>query len=137
MKMSTQRLTLDVPEPLYQQLRQRAEQTRRSVEEETLDVLAGSLPNGALPADLAEVAAALDAMDDATLRATAQARFPAESSAELEELNTKQRRQSLSADEARRLADLVRLYERHMVIRARAAVVLKRRGNNLDGIAAS
>ena len=41
--MVTQPVMLNVPEPLYHHLKRRAEQTRRSVEEESLNLLAAAL----------------------------------------------------------------------------------------------
>jgi plasmid stability protein len=48
--MSTQPLTIQVPTPLYQHLQQRANEARRSVEEETLQVLAAAVPTEGSPA---------------------------------------------------------------------------------------
>ena len=44
--MSTNTLILHVPSPLYDQLKQLAVQTQRSVEEETLAALAMAVPEG-------------------------------------------------------------------------------------------
>lgn len=128
--MQTQPLTLNIPGPLFQKLKENAERSRRSVEEETLDVLAASLPGDEVPADLAAALSSLDVMDDAALRAAAAGRLPPEASAELEALNAGQRRGGLSAAETARLSELVRQYERHMLVRAQAAVLLKRRGQS-------
>ena len=53
--MSTEPLTVNIPSLLYEQLKQQAEQSQRSVEEETLELLAAAVSVGrALPAELAE-----------------------------------------------------------------------------------
>jgi plasmid stability protein len=53
--MTTQTVTLRLPEPLYRRLEARASQTHRTVEDELLDVLAAAVPVADdLPADLAE-----------------------------------------------------------------------------------
>ncbi len=44
--MQTQSLTLNLPDPIYWNLKHRAERSRRSVEEETIDVLTTAVPGG-------------------------------------------------------------------------------------------
>src|SRR5207249_3898785 len=53
--MTIQTLTLNIPEPLYQRLKERAQRSNRPVEEETLDVLASVVPaTDQLPAEFAD-----------------------------------------------------------------------------------
>ena len=55
--MSAQAITLRLPPPLYELLRQRAQETRRSLEAEVLDVVMSAVrPDVAQPPDLREVA---------------------------------------------------------------------------------
>jgi hypothetical protein len=81
--------------------------------------------------------ARLDDMDDAALWQAARSRLSAEASAQLEVLHIKRQRKGLSETEARTLAELVQQYERSMLIRARAAAILKLRGHDLSGLAAT
>ena len=76
-------------------------------------------------------------MDDAALWQAARSRLSAEASAQLEVLHIKRQRKGLSETEARTLAELVQQYERSMLIRARAAAILKLRGHDLSGLAAT
>ena len=64
-------------------------------------------------------------------------RLSAEKSAQLEFLHFKRQREGLSETEARTLGELVQQYERAMLIRARAVAILKLRGHDLSGLAAT
>lgn len=135
--MPTQTLTLEVPEPLYQRLKQRADKTRRSVAEESLQLLSASVPSAELTDELTAALASLLTMDESMLWNAARGRLPAEMSNELAMLNGKQQREGLTPAEAERLAELVRQYERQMLLRAQAAVLLKRRGHDVAELIAS
>src|SRR5437867_628256 len=125
MPMTVQTLTLNVPEPLYQRLKQRAAQTERTVEDEALDVLVTAVPVAdELPADLAEAISPLALLDDEALWRAARSRLAAEVAQRLEELHLKQQREGLTSEETQTLAGLERQYERAMLIRAQAAVLL-------------
>jgi plasmid stability protein len=133
--MSTETLTLQVPSPVYEHLKQRAAQTRRSVEEETLEVLAMAVPPvRTLPAELEAALASLQALDDAALREAAQCRLAVDVSAALQSLHHKRQREGLTDAEAAKLAELIRQYERHMLVRAQAAALLKTRGRDISGL---
>jgi plasmid stability protein len=135
--MAVQPLTLNVPEPLYARLKQRAEQASRSVEDETLDFLAEALPEAdELPAGLAEAASQLTVLDDEALWQAARNRLASELSVRLEELHLKRQREGLSEVEAGMLASLMPQYERAMLVRARAAALLHQRGHSVADLIA-
>jgi len=130
---SSQPLTLNIPDSLYQQLKQRAEQSERSIEDETLDVLAGVVPCSAqLPDDLAGDIDALNSLDDAALWDIARSRLAAEVSEEMEALHMKQQREGLSDNEQQQPAELRRQYERHLLKRAQAIALLKQRNHDVS-----
>jgi uncharacterized protein with von Willebrand factor type A (vWA) domain len=132
--MSTNTLTLHIPGPLYDHLKQLAAQTHRSVEEETLEALATAVPQGpSLSAELQEALASLVEQDDEALVEAARSHLPSDVSSELQSLHHKRQREGLSAGEAARLADLVQQYERQMLVRAQAAALLKARGRDVRG----
>jgi plasmid stability protein len=137
--MSTQQVSLNLPDTLYQHLKRQAEQARRSVEEETLEVLLTAVvPAGAaLAGDLAEVLQSLQTLDDPALWNAARGRLAADVSAELEDLHHKRQREGLAEAEAQRLADLVRQYERHLLVRAQAAALLRQHGHDVSELLAS
>jgi plasmid stability protein len=133
--VATQSVVLRLPDPLYQQLKTRAEQTRRTVEDELLDVVVTAMPApDELPPDLAEAISPLAMMDDAELWRAARSHFPAEASERLESLHLKRQREGLTEVEAQETASLVRHYERAMLVRAQAAELLKQRGHDVSSL---
>ena len=133
--MPTQMVTLNMPGPLYDQLMHRAVETQRSFEEETLDVLATALPGqDELPADLKEAIDSLAVLDDAALWRVATSRLADDVASELEALHDKRDCVGLTENESQQLAALVRRYERHMLVRAQAAALLRERGHDVTRI---
>jgi len=136
--MSTRTLTLQLPDRLYARLQQRAQQSNRTLEAELLEVLSTAVPaDESLPHPLAEEVLRMDDLDDAALWQAARSRLSAEKSTQLELLHFKRQREGLSETEACTLSELVQQYERSMLIRARAAAILKLRGHDLSGLAAT
>ncbi|MGO9922963.1 MAG: hypothetical protein ACLQIB_50745 [Isosphaeraceae bacterium] len=135
--MSTQTLTLHLPDPLYTRLQQRARQFNRTLEAELLEVLNTAVQaDESLPQPLAEDVARLDNMDDAALWQAARSRLSKKEAVQLEVLHLKRQKVGLSESEASTLAELVQRYERSMLVRAQAAALLKQRGCDLSGLAA-
>ena len=131
--MSTQDVTIHLPDVLYERLKRRAEQSRRSVEDELIDVLAAAVPVGdELPPELAEAVSSLSTLDDDALWQAARSRMPAESAERLEELNFKRQREGLAAVEREEAASLLQQYERAMLVRAQAAALLGERGHDIS-----
>ena len=131
--MTLQTMTLNLPRPLYNRLKQRAEQTRRTVEAELLEAAAvGMRAEEELPADLAQVVASLHFLDDAALWRAARSHLPSEAAAELEALHLKRQSAGLTSSEVQTLAGLMHQYERSMLVRAEAAFLLKQRGYDLS-----
>jgi plasmid stability protein len=131
--MTVQTLTLNVPEALYQRLQHRAAQAKRTVEDETVDVLAAAVSAGdALPAELAEAVSQLALLDDTSLWRAACTPFAAEAASQLEELHLKRQREGLTDAETQTVASLVRQYERALLVRAQAAALLHQRGHDVS-----
>jgi len=133
--MSSQSLTLDVPDKIFARIRDRAREANRTVEAEAIGVLADSVSSeDALPPDLEAAVAALDLFDETELRRAFESRLSAAEAAELESLHFKVRREGLTPSEDQRRRDLVRQYERAMLVRARAAALLHQRGCNVSAM---
>jgi hypothetical protein len=131
----TQHVTLNVPGTLYDRLRRRAEEAHRTVEDELLHVVAAAIPGADdLPAELDEAVSQLAVLDDAALFGAARAAMPKDAAEELERLHHKRQREGLTEAEAQAAAALTRLYERFMLVRAEAAVLLAHRGHDLSGV---
>jgi plasmid stability protein len=128
--LTTHAVTLNVPGPLYDRLKQRAEKSNRPVEVELLDVLTAAVPGlDELPSDLAQAIAPLALMDDESLSRAARSGLAPEAAELLQELHDKRQREGLTESEAQTLAGLVKEYERAMLVRAQAAALLKQRGH--------
>jgi plasmid stability protein len=135
--MATQTLTVRLLDGLYERLQQRAQQSHRSLEAELLEALSSAVPgHDGLPRSLSVELAQLDTMEDAELWRAAKCRLTKKSALQLEALHVKRQREGPSESEAQVLAELVVQYERSMLIRARAAALLKERGHDLSGLAA-
>ena len=134
----TQTLTVELPSGLYTRIKMRAEQANRSVEDEMLDLLAANVPpSDELPAVLREALASLDLLDSEALGRAARSRLAVELAAELESLHLRQQREGLTDADTERCAELLRSYERVMLIRAQAAALLKRRGIDVSSVVAA
>ena len=133
--MTRQRVTLDLPELLYQKLRLRAAQSQRTIEDEFLEVLAIAVPVADdLPAALSAAMTPLATLNDAELWRAAQTQLPANVATRLEELHLKRQREGLTEQQEREAAALIRQYERAMRIRAQAAALLKQGGHYVAGL---
>lgn len=129
--MSSQTVTLDVPDKIFSRIRDRARQANRTVEAELIGVLANAVtPTDELPPELAAAMAAVDTLDEAGLRRAAESRLTPEQGEELESLHFKQRREGLTPAEDQTRQILMREYERAMLVRARAAALLHQRSKN-------
>jgi hypothetical protein len=118
---------------LYVQVKQRAEQSHRSIEDELLEMLAAAIPAGdRLPADLADAIAPLVLLDDAALWRAARHHLPASAATRLEALHLKRQSEGLSDADSATLAGLLRQYERTMLVQAQAAALLKQRGHDVS-----
>ena len=86
------------------------------------------------PCPLLAAVAALDLLDETELRRAFDSRLSAEAAAELESLHFKVRREGLTPSEDQRRRDLMRQYERAMLVRARAGALLHQRGCNVTAM---
>jgi plasmid stability protein len=130
-----QSLTLNIPGPLYDRLKHRAQRSNRTVEDEAVDLLVALVPVADdLPADLEGAISPLSVLEDASLWQAARAHLSPEDASRLEELHRKRQREGLDDAEARELPPLVRRYERFMLVRARAAALLKQRGHDVSAL---
>lgn len=131
--MAHQTLTLHIPDDLYQRLKQRADFSRRSVEDELLKLATTALVEDDIPADILEAVAALAHFTDDALWQTARtSKLSPKQSREIERLHFKQQREGLSLAEQERLARLMHQYRKALLVRAHAVGLLKERGHNVN-----
>ncbi len=131
--MSVQAITLHLPGSLYDLFQRKAKQSHRSVEAVLLEAVTAAAPeDDELPPDLSRALSQLSSLDDRSLWLAAKDRLSDAALSELEILNLKQQREGLAEDEAVRLAELARGYERVILLRAEAACLLKERGHDIS-----
>lgn len=136
--MTVHSLTLDLPGTLYERLKRRAERTRRPLEVELLEAaVTGVNLDEQLPADLAEAIQGLVVLDDAALWRAARSRLAAAKAERLEALHIKRQAVGLSESETNTLRALVKEYERSILVRSQAALILRQRGYDVSGLVAS
>ncbi len=131
--MAEETLTLNVPESLYQRLKQRADVEHRSLEEAALAALAASLPEEKqIPPAWEELLDSMAALDDEALRRAALNDVGRKANAGIRRLRAKRRTRGLTVAEQERLAELLRQEEKGLLIRSRALLLLKQRGRDIE-----
>jgi plasmid stability protein len=131
--MTLQTVTLRLPNNIYQRVKQRAQAMQRSVEDELLAVVAASLPDEEeLPGQLAAELNQLSLFTDDELWQAARATVPANKRERMAELSSRAKEQDLTEEEQQEVEDLTYIFDRNMLLRAKAAVLLKERGHDIS-----
>ena len=126
-------ITVNLPEPVYQRLKERAEQTQRSVEDELVEIAMTIVPEDEkLPADLANTVVALQLLDDKTLWQAARTHLSAKQIGRMEKLHVKRRNDTLTVAEEKELTELIKEYEKAIVLRSEAMGILLERGYDIS-----
>ena len=133
--MTLQTVAVHLPEMLYRQVARRAQQMRRSVEDELVEVVSTAMPTmEALPSDIVDDLEQLTYLTDAEMWEAARTTLPRQNSERMQALVLKRQGVRLSAVEERELKRLTHLADRAMLVRAQAAVLLKERGHNIESL---
>ena len=133
--MAMHPILVQLPDPLYRHVEQRAAATQRSIEETLTEFIATAIPQVLeLPEALAEAIAHLDLLDDQSLWRAARKRLSSRLVAQLEQLHQKQQREGLNAFESQERQQLMHQYEQTMLIRAEAARILAERGHDVQNL---
>lgn len=133
--MTLQAVTIQLPERLYNDVANRARRMHRSVEEELIAVVADALPTtNDLPSELADELEQLDLLSDRELWQAAQTKLSAEEAEQMQTLVWKQQRDGLTKREQNKAEKLLQRYNRTMLVRAKAAVLLKGRGFDISSL---
>ena len=133
--MALQPITLHLSDQTYQRIRQRAQATKRSVEDELRVVVEEALSPDAyagIPGDIAEEMRQLAFLDDEHLWRAAKRIVPLKKSERMQELAWKSEQEELTLLEQQEIEQLLYHANRVMLIRAEAAVLLKNRGFNIS-----
>lgn len=127
--MSQQTLILSLPDDLYRRIKQHAEQSGRTLEEEVERALAEAIPaDEQVTPELERMLASLALLDDDALWQAARNDLAREAAEEIRRLRARRERKGLSDAEKQRFSDLLYQYDKGILIRAEAAVQLKERG---------
>ncbi len=127
----THAITLQLPIPLYEQIRSRARRARQTVESEVLNLVTTAVEDESLPDDMATVVESLSLLDDTALWRAARSTLAPEKQEQLEALNFKQQSEGLTRSETDIHATLLHAYDRAVLVRARAAELLVERGHDV------
>jgi len=130
--MTSQTVTLQLPERLYRRAHRVAKTSQQSLEETLIRVLDTALPP--MEADLAELQREMQVMakaDDETLLRTAGQMMPAEDQRRMHELLDIQSVRPLTPEERDELSELISEYSRLTLLKAKAYALLAQRGHPL------
>jgi hypothetical protein len=128
----SQTITLTLPDRLYEPLLRTSRAVARPIEDVLLDVLQSTLPSlEGLPEPLVEELSALELLDNADLRRVLLETVPVSQQQEMEALLHRNQAEGLEPSEQQRLIELQRIADRVMLRKARAAVLLRFRGQRL------
>jgi len=127
--MRVQTLTIGLPESVYRRVQMQSQYSQRTVAEEVVAVVINALPEDErIAPDIERDLATLEFFTDDELWQTAQAQVSQETSDQLQFLLDKQQREGLTQSEKTTAQSLAQYHDRVMLLRAKAAVLLKRRG---------
>ncbi len=133
--MTTRPIMLNLPEILYERIRQRAEQKQHSIETELIEVVTSAVPVvDELPPNFAQAVSPLAFLDDKALERAATKPLPKKKYAKLQSLHLKQQREGLDEEETKLLAELMQQYEQAFLVRAQAIEILRQRGHDISGL---
>jgi uncharacterized protein YnzC (UPF0291/DUF896 family) len=125
--------TANLPETVYEQIRQAAEKAQRPVNEVLVEAVTAVAPViGIAPGKMRTALAQMAYLNDAALWQAARATMATEQRERLEALHDKQQREGLTAEEQAEEQALLALYRETLLVRAQAAVLLKQRGYDVS-----
>ncbi len=127
------RITIDLPEALIERLESAAQSQRRSVADVVREFVIDNWKlRPRLPDDVEAELAALPSLSDETLWLLACNTLTTEEQQHLSYLNREAKERALTEEENKQLDALLDKYDRMMVRRAQAALILKNRGHDLS-----
>jgi hypothetical protein len=131
--MTVQAVTLNLPQTVYEQIRQAAEKAQRPVDEVLVEAVTAVAPVMDTASEQFRTALAQMAyLNDAALWQAARATMSPEQQERLESLHHRQQDQGLTTAEGVEEQALLTLYRETLLIRAQAAVLLKGRGYDVS-----
>ena len=136
--MNSQQVTITLPQTVYQRVKRQSRLMQRSVADELVAVVASSMPEQeTLPSDIEQELSALDLFTDEELWRAARLTAPASKAERMQLLVEKQQLEGLTDSEKQETVVLSHFFNRVMLVRAKAAVLLKKRGYDIDQLSNS
>ena len=131
--MTTQEVTLNLPEAIYNQIRRAAEKAHRPVADLLVEAVIAAAPAMEPSAGPFRTALAqLTYLNDAALWQAARATMLEPQRERLEALHGKQQHEGLMTVEQEEEQALLALYRETILVRAQAALLLKQRGYDVS-----
>jgi len=127
-------ITITLPTPIYSRVERQSQLMQRSIAEELIAVVTEYWQKEVLADDIEQTLAQLDLLTDSELWQSAQIAVSSENTESMQELVEKQQRDGLTASENQQAQLLSHLFNRIMLVRAKAAILLKRRGYDISPI---
>jgi len=124
--MTVQAITITLPEEIYRQVKQQSQQMQRTVAEEVTAAVMTTAQQNQLPADLEAELAQLDLFTDEELWRAAKLTASKDKTDRMQVLVEKQQLEGLTEIEKQESELLSHYFNRVMLVRAKAAVLLKR-----------
>ena len=124
-------ITLDLPEDLYERVRQVAEQSQRPLERVLVESIRLLFVLPPTSTDVATTLAAMPGYADAQLWAVVYQRLAWPQSQRLHELSAKNKLEKLTEDEQSEVEHLLTLNDHAMLLRSEALLLLKNRGHDI------
>jgi rhodanese-related sulfurtransferase len=126
-------ITLELPPAAYEQLRRTASHQNRPVAEVVKEIVLREVPDlPSLPADVEAELATFSQLSNDVLWLIARSALTRQQQDALADLNELAQRRSLTPNEQSRQQELISVYDRVLVRRAQAALILKQRGYDLS-----
>ena len=134
-------IRITLPQELYQQVRQSATQSKRSIEDEIIAVVEYAFAKDEnweqISSDIDSALQQLAYLDDQELWQAARQVAPVELSNQMQELVFKQQAQGLTDSEQQEARQLQHYAHKLMLVRAEAALLLKKRGHDITSLSPS
>ena len=128
-------ITISVPDNVYQQIRQQSQRNRRDISEEVVAAVVDALPqDDILPVEIEKALAQLDNLAAEDLWAAARLTSPLDKQIRMQTLLDKQEMEGLTFSEQEEALLLGQFFDQVMLVRAKAAALLKARGQNIDSL---
>lgn len=130
--MSEKTITLQIPDELFESLRETAVASERPIETVMLESLNVLFQRPSLATNIEALLLELRAYTDEQLWAVVYRRLPWTQSLRLHELAAKGKQGFLTETETTELEQLVDLNDRYMLLRSEALLLLKQRGQDIN-----